>query len=114
VDECDSTGAFLRLKNRLRKHGITPEEPFIPYTFRHTFAKRMMEGYWAPPVDFGVLAELMGITLETCVQHYDKTLKTHPDILWGCRQRPTIAGITWHRHARFMEDRGPSGKILCR
>ena len=30
-------GAFLRLKNRLRKHGITPEEPFIPYTCRHTF-----------------------------------------------------------------------------
>ena len=74
-------GAFRRLKNRLRKHGITPEEPFIPYTCRHTFAKRMMEGYWAPPVTFGVLAELMGITYETCVQHYDKTLKIHPSII---------------------------------
>ena len=43
-----------------KKGVFPPEEPFIPYTCRHTYAKRMLGGYWGKPVTLEVLAGLMG------------------------------------------------------
>jgi integrase len=76
-------GAFYRLQKRLRRHGVTPDEPIVPYTCRHTFAKRMLSGYWGTPVSLEVLAGLMGTTQTTCLQQYAQWSEQNPDILWA-------------------------------
>ena len=52
--------AFRWLKRRLQRKGVTPAEPFIPYTCRHTYAKRGLGGYWGPAITLEVLANSWG------------------------------------------------------
>ncbi len=53
--------AFRRLKRRLRKKGIKLDAGDCMYSWRHTFAKRTLQGHWAgKPTTIEVLAELMG------------------------------------------------------
>jgi len=75
--------AFRRLKRRLHKMGIVPEEPFVPYTCRHTYAKRMLGGYWGEPVTLEVLAGLMGNTPKICWEHYAKWSQQYTDPFWN-------------------------------
>jgi integrase len=75
--------AFRRLKGRLLKKGVTPDEPFIPYTCRHTYAKRMLGGFWGAPVTLEVLAGLMGNTPTICWQHYAQWSGQYTDPFWA-------------------------------
>lgn len=74
--------AFRRLKHRLQRKGVTPEEPFIPYTCRHTYAKRMLGGFWGPAVTLEVLAGLMGNTPKVCWEHYASWCDGYTDPFW--------------------------------
>lgn len=80
--------AFRRLKRRLQRKGATPEEPFIPYTCRHTYAKRMLGGYWGTPVTLEVLAGLMGNTPKICWEHYAQWCDGYTDPFWQAIGQP--------------------------
>lgn len=67
------TEAFNRLKKRLAKQGIKLDPDACMYSCRHTFAKRMLGGFWSgKPCTLEVLAGLMGNTIEVCWKHYAK------------------------------------------
>jgi len=80
--------AFRRLKRRLQKKEVTPDEPFIPYTCRHTYAKRMLGGFWGAPVTLEVLAGLMGNTPAICWHHYAEWSQQYTDPFWTAIQGP--------------------------
>jgi len=80
--------AFRRLKRRLQKKEVTPDEPLIPYTCRHTYAKRMLGGFWGAPVTLEVLAGLMGNTPAICRHHYAKWSQQYTDPFWTAIQGP--------------------------
>jgi len=76
--------AFLRLKKKLvAKHGIELDADACMYTTRHTFAKRMLAGYWGERVTLLDLADLMGDTRQTVIDHYTKWDDTQKDRLWA-------------------------------
>ncbi len=75
--------AFRWLKRRLQRKGVTPAEPFIPYTCRHTYAKRRLGGYWGPAITLEVLAQLMGNTPKIAFDHYAAWREAYTDPLWN-------------------------------
>ena len=75
--------AFKRLRDALNRLGVTYIEPLIPYTCRHTYAKRMLGGYWGPPVTLEVLAGLMGNSPKVCWDHYAKWSNQYVDPFWN-------------------------------
>jgi integrase len=80
--------AFRLLRRRLARKGIelTKENlPLIPYTCRHTYAKRMLGGYWTEGkgVTLEVLAGLMGNTREICWNHYAQWSEQYTDPMWA-------------------------------
>ena len=81
--------AFRRLKRRLQREGMTPEEPFIPYTCRHTYAKRMLGGFWGPAVTLEILAGLMGNTPKICWEHYAQWCEGYTDPFWQAIGQPS-------------------------
>ncbi len=72
-----------RLRDALKHLGVTYIEPLIPYTCRHTYAKRMLGGYWGPPVTLEVLAGLMGNSPKVCWDHYAKWSNQYVDPFWN-------------------------------
>ena len=65
--------AFSRLKNRLAEKGIKLGPDACMYSCRHTYAKRMLGGYWTgTPITLEVLAGLMGNSPQVCYDHYAK------------------------------------------
>lgn len=75
--------AFLRLRKRLAKRGIQLDSDAVLYTTRHTFAKRMLAGYWGHRVTLLDLADLMGDTRQTVIDHYTKWDDTAKARLWA-------------------------------
>lgn len=73
----DLRSCFRRLKKRLTKKGIHLGKDHVMYTTRHTFAKRMLSGYWGDKVTLLDLADLMGDTRETIVTHYTQWESDH-------------------------------------
>lgn len=58
------------------------------YTSRHTFAKRMLSGYYTgQPVTIEVLAGLMGNSPKVCWQHYAQWADQYIDPLWAALGR---------------------------
>ena len=78
--------AFKCLRGRLRAKGITVDDNLVPYCCRHTYAKRMLGGYWGPPVTLEVLAGLMGNTPQICWDHYAKWSNQYTDPFWAAIQ----------------------------
>jgi integrase len=74
--------AFDRLRKRLRSKGIVLDKDAVFYSCRHTYAKRMLGGYWGKPVTLEVLAGLMGNTPKVCWDHYAKWCDQYTDPLW--------------------------------
>ena len=88
-----STGVkyFLRLKRELEWAGDDPRSRYSCYSCRHTFAHRMLSGYWNDGVgcSIEVLAELMGDTPKTAFDHYGREWGRHyQEPLWAAIERP--------------------------
>ena len=73
--------AFQRLRKKLRKQGTELNQDDSMYTCRHTFAKRMLGGYWGKPVTLEVVAGLMGNTRQVCWDHYGQWCEDYLDPL---------------------------------
>ena len=77
--------AFSRLKDRLAdKAGVQLDADSCLYSTRHTYAKRMLGGYWTgKPITLEVLAGLMGNTPQVCYDHYAKWCGDYVAPLWN-------------------------------
>lgn len=79
--------AYRRLKKHLLRKGVEVDEPFVPYVCRHTYAKRMLGGYWGKPVTLEVLAGLMGNTPKICWEHYAQWSEQYVEPFWQAISR---------------------------
>jgi integrase len=76
-------GVFVRLKTRLAKRGVVLDKDACLYSCRHTYAKRMLGGFWnGKPTTIEQLCALMGNSREICWEHYGKWSKHYEDPLW--------------------------------
>ena len=78
-------GRFLRLKRKLGWDHDPVKRNYSCYTCRHTFAHRMLSGYWNGGVGCSIetLAELMGDTPKVAFDHYGKHWGRHyQEPLW--------------------------------
>ena len=73
--------AFRLLKKRLSSKGIKLDTDACLYTCRHTFAKRMLGGYWGKPTTIEVVAGLMGNSRQVCWDHYAQWCDGYTDPL---------------------------------
>jgi integrase len=77
------SGAFTRLMARVQRKGVTLDADACIYSFRHTYAKRTLEGFWTGrPTTIETLARLMGNTPQVCWNHYVQWSPTHNKALW--------------------------------
>jgi integrase len=77
------TDQFRRLKQRLAKEGIELDEDACMYSCRHTYAKRILQGYWTgKPTNIETLARLMGNSPQICREHYLQWSEIDNDPLW--------------------------------
>ncbi len=78
-------GHFRRIRGKLGWDQDSVRANFSSYTCRHTFAHRMLAGYWTGGrgCSIEVLAELMGDTPKVAFDHYGKAWGQHyQDPLW--------------------------------
>lgn len=74
---------FRTLKARLARKGIHLDEDACMYSCRHTYAKRILQGYWlGKPTNIETLAELMGNTVQVCREHYLQWSPLDKERLW--------------------------------
>ena len=79
-------GRFLRIKKDLGWSGDSKRKRYSTYTCRHTFAHRMLAGYWNEDqgCSIEVLAELIGDTPKVAFDHYGKEWGQHyQEPLWA-------------------------------
>jgi len=77
---------FTKLRRKLGWIGDDPRARFSSYSCRHTFAHRMLSGYWNDGVgcSIEVLAELLGDTPKTAFDHYGREWGQHyQEPLWA-------------------------------
>jgi integrase len=77
---------FLKIKRTLGWDHDPAKARFSTYTCRHTFAHRMLSGYWnnGAGCSIEVLAELMGNTPKVAFDHYGREWGQHyQDPLWS-------------------------------
>lgn len=74
---------FRGLKNRLIQKGHEFDDDACLYSCRHTYAKRILQGYWSgKPTNIETLARLMGNTPEVCHSHYLQWSDSYAEPLW--------------------------------
>jgi integrase len=86
---------FLEIRQKLGWDKDPVRKKFSTYTCRHTFAHRMLSGYWNGGVGCSIetLAELIGDTPKVAFDHYGKE--------WGQHyQEPLWAAIGVKNHQR--------------
>ncbi len=79
-------GRFLKIKRDLGWDGDPVRKNYSSYTCRHTFAHRMLAGYWNNGVgcSIEVLAELLGDTPKVAFDHYGREWGQHyQEPLWA-------------------------------
>ncbi|MHC4400603.1 MAG: tyrosine-type recombinase/integrase [Planctomycetota bacterium] len=79
-------GRFLKIKEKLGWNKQPVKKQYSSYTCRHTFAHRMLSGYWngGEGCSIETLAELMGDTPKVAFDHYGKEWGQHyQDPLWA-------------------------------
>jgi integrase len=71
---CNGVNAFITLRKRLGWDRDPSKRKFSTYTCRHTFAHRMLSGFWnnSQGCSIEVLAELLGDTPKVAFEHYGK------------------------------------------
>ena len=76
---------FMAIRRRLGWNDDPTRKKFSSYTCRHTFAHRMLSGYWNGGAGCSIetLAELIGDTPKVAFDHYGKEWGQHyQDPLW--------------------------------
>lgn len=74
---------FQRLRKALEKKGVKLDKDCCTYACRHTYAKRMLGGYWSgKPCTLEVLAGLMGNSRQVCWESYAKWCGAYDTPLW--------------------------------
>ena len=103
---------FLALKRKLGWDQDPIRSKYSCYTCRHTFAHRMLSGYWTNGVGCSIetLAELIGDTPKVAFDHYGKEWGQHyQDPLW------TAIGVgpaaNGHAQANRLRAENPSGRL---
>ncbi|HUT93413.1 MAG TPA: tyrosine-type recombinase/integrase [Thermoguttaceae bacterium] len=79
-------GRFLRIKEKLGWDKDPVRKKYSCYTCRHTFAHRMLSGFWNGGIGCSIetLAELMGDTPKVAFDHYGREWGQHfQDPLWA-------------------------------
>jgi len=89
------TSRLLKLKKKLGWDKDPVRKGYSCYSCRHTFAHRMLSGYWNGGVGCSVevLAELIGDTPKVAFDHYGKEWGQHyQDPLWAALGIPKLDG----------------------
>ncbi|HTU27486.1 MAG TPA: hypothetical protein VMF30_18900 [Pirellulales bacterium] len=74
---------FRDVRNKLARAGMAFDKDCVLYATRHTFAKRILEGYWSgKPTNIETLARLMGNSPAICRAHYLQWDATSTEFLW--------------------------------
>jgi integrase len=77
------SGAFLRARRRAERDGASFDADCCLYSCRHTFAKRVLTGYWTgKPCSIEVLATLMGNSPAICRRYYLEWADEYTEPLW--------------------------------
>jgi integrase len=77
------TEKFRELKGRLTKKGYEFDDDCCMYSCRHTYAKRVLQGYWSgKPTNIETLAKLMGNSPQVCQEHYLLWSDAYAEPLW--------------------------------
>ena len=87
-------GRFLAIKRKLGWNQDATRSKYSCYSCRHTFAHRMLSGYWSGGAGCSIetLAELMGDTPKTAFDHYGKEWGQHyQEPLWAAIGNPVSA-----------------------
>jgi integrase len=75
---------FRVVRNRLKKQGIDFDDDCVMYSCRHTYAKRILQGFWSgKTTNIETLAKLMGNTPEVCRDHYLQWCEHYSEPLWA-------------------------------
>jgi hypothetical protein len=75
--------AFRKAKKRLAKKGIEFDKDACMYSCRHTYAKRILQGFWSgKQTNIETLARLMGNSPQVCRDHYLQWTETYNEPLW--------------------------------
>lgn len=81
--ETNLSQRFRTMKRRLARKGIELDADACMYSCRHTYAKRILQGYWSgKPTNIETLARLMGNTPQVCRDHYLQWSMIDNDPLW--------------------------------
>jgi len=79
-------GRFLAIKRKLGWDQDPVKQNYSTYSCRHTFAHRMLSGYWSEGTGCSIetLAEMMGDTPKVAFDHYGKEWgQNYQDPLWA-------------------------------
>jgi integrase len=75
--------SFARLRRELIRRKVPIDKSDVMYTCRHTYAKRMLAGYWTgKPLAIEFLAALMGNSPNVCWDHYAQWCDKYTEPLW--------------------------------
>lgn len=94
---------FLALKRELGWDQDEVRKKYSCYTCRHTFAHRMLSGYWNDGVgcSIEVLAELLGDTPKVAFDHYGREWAQHyQDPLWAALGHERLSATGRHASRR--------------
>jgi len=81
---CNGVQSFCVLKRKLGWDQDPEKKSLSLYTCRHTFAKRVLSGYWTgEPASIETLAGLMGNTPKVCWDHYARWCDDYNEPLWA-------------------------------
>lgn len=91
--------AWGRLKEKVEMKGFVFDPDDCLYSTRHTYAKRMLGGYWTgKPCTLEILAGLMGNTRDVCWRNYGEWCSAYEDPQWDA------LGITPVKHELSVAD----------
>ena len=81
---CNGVQSFCTIKKKLGWDSDADKKHLSLYTCRHTFAKRILSGYWTgQPAMIETLAGLMGNTPRVCWDHYAQWCDEYNEPLWA-------------------------------
>lgn len=76
--------AFDRVRAKVREGGIPLDRDCCPYSLRHTYAKRTLQGYWTgKATNIETLAMCMGNSPKTCSDHYATWVDSYTEPIWA-------------------------------
>lgn len=73
----------LNFRRTKKRTGLEFDDDACMYSCRHTYAKRVLQGYWSDrPTNIETLARLMGNSPQVCRDHYLQWCESYNEPLW--------------------------------